>query len=56
MNGFEWCLAAAVGFLIVYCLAPWDRYGGLRITMAVLAAVALLLAVLIGNGVLAAAH
>lgn len=55
MNGFEWCLAAAVGFLIVYCITPWERYGALRITMAVLAAVALLLGVLIGNGIIATA-
>jgi len=56
VSAIEWCFAIALGLVIVYCITPWDKYGALRITLAVLAAVALLIGVLIGTGVIPTAR
>jgi hypothetical protein len=52
VNAFQWCLVLSVAFVIALAFVSPAGRSGPRMVLGVLAAVALLLAVLIGTGVI----
>ena len=55
MDAFRWCVVITLAFVIAAMLLPWNGHGSTRLVLAVLAAVTLVIAILIGSGIIATA-